>query len=455
MSVRIDHAQVITCDGAGTEYSDATVVIDGNRIAIVEPGAAGTAAAAAFPDATVIDGRGCVLTPGLINTHHHLYQWLTRGLAADHTLFEWLTTLYPVWAGIDADGVHTGATAALATLAASGCTFSTDHHYVFPSGAGDLLEAEIAAATSVGIRFAATRGSMDLGRSAGGLPPDSVVETIDAILDHSATAIDRWHDPAGDAMVTMALAPCSPFSVTGELLRASAELARERGVRLHTHLAETTDEDAFCAEKFGCTPMQYMESLGWLGADVWFAHGIHFGDADIATLARTGSAVAHCPTSNGRLGAGIARSRDLLAAGVPVGLGVDGSASNESARMLDEAHQSVLFARAIGGPTALSTRDALRMATIGGARVLGRDGDLGSIEVGKLADLVLWDLTTLGHSGIDDPVAALVLGSQPPIRHSWVDGVSVMADNTLVTVDADIVARDVARERAALVARAG
>ena len=281
---------------------------------------------------------------------------------------------------------------------------------------------------------------MDLGQSAGGLPPDNLVESIDTALEASAAAVERWHDPAPGSMVRIGLAPCSPFSVTAELLRQTAVLAREHGVRMHTHLAETQDETDYCAERFGCSPLDYMDELGWLGPDVWFAHGIHLDDAAIARLAGTGTGIAHCPTSNGRLGAGIARTRELLAAGVPVGLGVDGAASNESGRLLEEAHQALLFARAVGGPTALSTRTALELATLGGARLLGRADEIGSIEVGKYADLVLWDLRTLGHSGIDDPVAALVLGEVPPVKCSWVGGQPVVRDGQMLTVDTDRIA---------------
>ncbi|QCH24444.1 8-oxoguanine deaminase [Mycobacteroides salmoniphilum] len=435
----IENVFAATVDYDGRELDGATVVIDGQRIAAVLP-AGEQNPWRTLEGAERVDGRGCLLTPGLVNTHHHLYQWITRGLAADHTLFQWLTQLYPVWEGIDADSLHVAAQGALSWLALSGCTTTTDHHYVFPSGAGDLLEAEIAAASQVGLRFDPTRGSMDLGQSVGGLPPDSLVESIDTALEASAAAIARWHDPAPGSMVRIGLAPCSPFSVSGELLHQSALLAREHGVRMHTHLAETQDETDYCAERFGCGPLDYMERLGWLGPDVWFAHGIHFDDAAIGRLAGTGTGIAHCPTSNGRLGAGIARTRELLAAGVPVGLGVDGAASNESGRMLEEAHQALLLARAVGGPTALSTRTALELATLGGARLLGRADEIGSIEAGKCADLVLWDLRTLGHSGIDDPVAALMLGAVPPIRCSWVNGRAVVRDGAMLTVDTDRIA---------------
>ncbi|WAC58217.1 8-oxoguanine deaminase [Gordonia sp. SL306] len=445
----IENAHVITVDGARRELPQASVLIDGERIVSVgEP-------PPSLPDDTVrIDGRGHVLTPGLVNTHHHLYQWITRGLAADHTLFEWLTTLYPIWAGIDENAVRTAALGGLTSLALSGCTTTTDHHYVFPAEGGDLLGAEIDAAQTIGLRFHPTRGSMDLSEKDGGLPPDSVVQGLDDILSDSADAVSRWHDPSPDAMLRIALAPCSPFSVTTDLLRESAVLARELGVRMHTHLAESLDENTYCDDHFGCTPLQYMESVGWVGNDVWFAHGVEFDDDEIGRLAATSTGVAHCPTSNARLGNRICRTRDLVDAGVPVGLGVDGAASNESCRLLEEAHQAVLMARARGGPTALTTRTAIELATIGGARVLGRAADTGSIEVGKLADVVLWDLSSVAHSGIDDPVAALVLGAIPPIVGTWVNGRRIVGDGTMLTVDTDTVAAEVAREHRRLIDKA-
>ena len=452
MTTVVENAYVITMDAGRREIASGSVVFDGNRITDVVDGRVDPAVA---HGAEIVDGRGCILTPGLVNTHHHLYQWLTRGLAADHTLFEWLTTLYPVWAGIDENAVNVAATGALGWLALSGCTTSTDHHYVFPKEGGDMLAAEIIAAQTVGLRFHPTRGSMDLSEKDGGLPPDSVVETIDQIMSASADAIDRWHDPGPDAMVKIALAPCSPFSVTADLLRASAELARERRVRLHTHLAETEDESAYTADRFGCTPIEYMETVGWLGPDVWFAHGIHLDDHAITTLATSGTSVAHCPSSNGRLGAGTARTRDLLAAGVPVGLGVDGAASNESSRILEEAHQAVLMARATGGPTALTTRQALEMATLGGARALGCQDSIGSIEAGKLADMVLWRRDGLGHAGIADPVAALVLGAVPPVERLWVNGKTVVRAGELTTIDAEATAAEVAAAHDVLIAKAG
>ncbi|MEV5836342.1 8-oxoguanine deaminase [Nocardia sp. NPDC052112] len=447
----IDGCAVATVDPDGTEYRRGYVTVQGSRIAAVGAGDAPDLGA----DVRRIDGRGCLLTPGLVNTHHHLYQWITRGLAADSTLFEWLTTLYPIWAGIDEDAVRVAATGALTALARTGCTTSADHHYVFPRAGGDLLGAEIAAAAEVGLRFHPTRGSMDLGQSAGGLPPDEVVEPLDAILAASADAVARWHDPSFDSMLRIGLAPCSPFSVTTELLRESAVLARDLGVRLHTHLAETIDEAEFCADKFGCTPAQYLERLGWLGSDVWYAHGIHLDDAAIGIMAKTGTGVAHCPTSNARIGAGTARTADLVAAGVPVGLGVDGAASNESSSMIEEPRNALLYARAKGGPRAISTRKALELATIGGARVLGRAAEIGSIEPGKLADLALWRLDTPAHAGIDDPVTALILGAAPPLAALIVNGRMVVRDGEVRTVDEEKVGGEVARTQAALVAKAG
>ena len=321
---------------------------------------------------------------------------------------------------------------------------SSDHHYVFPT-TGRRSGATIDAAATIGLRFHATRGSMDLGRSQGGLPPDEVTEDRDVILATSADAVARWHDPSPSSMVQIALAPCSPFSVTGALLRESATLARELGVRLHTHLAETADEEAFCLERFGARPVDYLADLGWVEGDVWFGHGIHLSDADIAAFASVGAGVAHCPSSNARLGAGIARLRDLTRAGVPVGLGVDGAASNESSSLVEELRHALLFSRAKDGPEALTVRQALAVATLGGARVLGRADDIGSIEVGKQADLALWRLDALSHHGIDDPVAALVLGSAPPLEALLVGGRLVVEGERLVTADQDELATEAQR----------
>jgi cytosine/adenosine deaminase-related metal-dependent hydrolase len=443
----IDGAHVVTV--TGEEYAGGHVVVAANRITAVGPGPAPR-----VEGATVVDGRGCLLTPGLVNTHNHLYQWVTRGLAVDNTLFEWLTTLYPVWAGIDEHAVHTAASGALAQLARTGCTTSTDHHYVFPREGGDVFAAEIRAAQDVGLRFHPCRGSMDLGRRDGGLPPDHVVEDRDAILVASEAAIDRWHDPAPGAMLRVALAPCSPFSVTGELMRESAELARRRDVRLHTHLAETLDEEDFCRERFGCAPLDYVEGLGWTGDDVWFAHAVHLDDAAVKKIGHSATGVAHCPSSNARLGAGIARARDLRDAGARVGLGVDGAASNEAGSLLEEVRHALLFARAVGGPEALTVRDALEMATLGGATVLGRDDEIGSIEVGKLADLALWRLDGLAHADVADPVAALVLGAAPPLELLLVNGRPVVERDRVLTVDTDALARECAAVHRTLLEKA-
>ena len=428
-------------DGGRTEHATGHVVVEDGRITAVGAGrwsparAAEESPAQTCREARVVDVGGCLVTPGLVNTHHHLYQWVTRGLAVDSPLFGWLTTLYPVWAGIDEDTVAAAARAGLGWLARTGCTTSMDHHYVFPRGSGDLLGAEVEAARAVGLRFLPTRGSMDLGVSRGGLPPDSVVEDLDTILRATGEAIETFHDPGPDSMLRVGVAPCSPFSVTADLLREAAALAREHGVRLHTHLAETTDEAAYCAEHLATTPLGYMESLDWLGEDVWFAHGVHFGDDDLAVLARTATGVAHCPSSNARLGAGICRTRDLRDAGVPVGLGVDGAASNGASAMLEEARHALLFARASGGPEAMTCREALELATIGGARVLGWDDAIGSLKVGKQADLAVWRLDDLAHAGVVDPVAALVLGAPPPLRLLLVAGRPVVEDDRLVLLE--------------------
>ncbi|MBA2555200.1 MAG: 8-oxoguanine deaminase [Geodermatophilaceae bacterium] len=427
----IEGCAVATVDVAGTQYAEGHVVADDGVLVAV-----GVGPAPAYDGAEVVDGRGCLATPGLVNTHHHLYQWLTRGCAPDSTLFEWLVELYPVWARIDAEAVHDAAAAGLGWLALSGCTISMDHHYVFPADRGDLLAAEIEAAQSIGVRFHPARGSMDLGESQGGLPPDRVVEDIDTILKATAAAIDEHHDPSPGSMTQIAVAPCSPFSVTTDLLRQAAALARDRGVRLHTHLCETLDEEAFCREKFGTSPTEYVEQLGWLGPDVWLAHGIHFDDDAVRRLAGSGTGVAHCPSSNGRLGAGIARVKDLLAAGVPVGLGVDGPASNEHGGLGSELRIALLVARLRDGPTALTGREVLRMATMGGAQCLGREADIGSLEIGKRADVALWDLTGLGHVDMaDDPVTALVMGPPAPLRLLLVEGRTVVADGVLTTAD--------------------
>jgi cytosine/adenosine deaminase-related metal-dependent hydrolase len=449
MRTVIEGCAVATVDAAGTEHRDGHLVIEGDRIVAV-----GEGAAPAFDgEVRRIDGRGCLATPGLVNCHHHLYQWATRGLAQQATLFEWLVELYPVWAHVDDEIEWAAARAGLAALARSGCSTSTDHHYVFPAGTGDLLDVEIQAAGAIGVRFHPCRGSMDLGQSDGGLPPDEIVEDRDAILAASQAAVDRFHDPEPGAMVRVALAPCSPFSVTPELMAETAQLARRLGVRLHTHLAETLDEEAFCQERFGVRPVQYLEDLGWLGDDVWLAHCVHLSDEEIARFGTTGTGVAHCPSSNARLGAGIAPVAALSRAGAPVGLGVDGAASNESGALNVELREALLYARLAGGPAALTAREALALATIEGARCLGRDDELGSLEPGKLADVALWSLDGLDHAGIEDPVAALVLGAPRPVDRLLVGGRAVVEDGELRTADEDEVAGDIARQSRRLLER--
>jgi cytosine/adenosine deaminase-related metal-dependent hydrolase len=458
----LDGCAVATMDGQGSEYASGYVVVTGNLITAVGPGGpppgtlagpAGTTLGPAGGAVRRIDASGCLATPGLINTHHHLYQWGTRGMAADATLFEWLTQLYPVWARMDVATVRPLATAGLAWLAKSGCSTTMDHHYVFPKAGGDLLGATVAAAQQVGVRFHPTRGSMDLGTSSGGLPPDNAVEDRDAILLASESAIDQFHDGAPESMLRIGLAPCSPFSVTKELLSETADLARQSKVRLHTHLAETAEEDQYCAERFGCTPVEYLDSLGWLGDDVWLAHAVHLDDAAIGRLAATGTGVAHCPSSNGRLGAGTCRTRDLTAAGVSVGLGVDGAASSEESSLIGEVRQATLTARAAGGPHAMSVRHALELGTMGGARLLGRDQEIGSLEVGKLADIALWRLDTLPHAGIADPVAALVLGARPPLELLLINGEPIVERDHLATADERQLAADARQASATLVGR--
>ncbi|MGW5053807.1 8-oxoguanine deaminase [Actinokineospora sp. NPDC004072] len=449
MRLIIDGAAVATVDAEGAEHRAGHVVVEDGRIALV-----GAGPAPDLPADRRIDARGCLLTPGLVNTHHHLYQWATRGLAQQADLFTWLVTLYPVWAGLDEDTTRAAACAGLARLARTGCTTAADHHYIHPGG-GDLLGAVVDAAGEIGLRLHAVRGSMDRGVSQGGLPPDSLVETTDGALAGTQAAIERHHDPAPDAAVRVAVGPCSPFSVSPELMRGCAELARSAGVRLHTHLAETVDEERQCLAEYGCTPVEYAERTGWTGPDVWLAHAIHLADDAVAALGRTRTGVAHCPTSNARLGAGIARVADLLAAGAPVGLGADGAASNEDGGLGVELRSAAYLARLRGGAEALDARTALRMATMGGAECLGRAAEIGSIEPGKLADLALWDLTGIEHAGIADPVAALVFGALPPLSALLVGGSPVVEDDRLCTSSEDDIATALAGASARLAARAG
>ena len=422
---------VVAMDDTGTEHDGGWVLVEDGLVAAVgaghPPGADETE-----------DLGGALVTPGLVNTHHHLYQTLTRARAQQADLFTWLRELYPVWARLDAEAEHAAARTGLAELALSGCTTVFDHHYVFPRGIEGLVEAEAEAARELGVRLVASRGSMDLGASDGGLPPDELVEEIDAVLADTERLAALYRD---DPFVDVAIAPCSPFSVTRELMTASAELARRLGLKLHTHLAETVEEEAYCRELYGCTPVEYLAELGWLDGDVWCAHCVHLSDADVTRFAETGTGVAHCPTSNLRLGAGVAPVRELRDAGVRVGLGVDGSASNERGDLSLEVKQALLVARGRGGPDAMTVREALRLATRGGAKVLDRD-DIGSLGPGKRADLAIWRLDGLELGGAEDPVAGLVLSLPHRVDRLLVGGEDVVRDGRLVRADEAEIARE-------------
>jgi len=424
-------AYVVTMDDAAAEHERGWILVSDGLIEDVGAGDPPEA------DRTV-ELDGALVMPGLVNTHHHLYQTLTRARAQQATLFEWLTELYPVWARLDAEAEYAAARTGLAELALSGCSTVFDHHYVFPRGREGILEAEVRAARELGVRIVAARGSMDLGASAGGLPPDSLVEDVDAILADT----ERLTALQDGAFVQIAVAPCSPFSVTSRLLEESAALARARGLVLHTHLAETLDEADYCRRVYGCSPVEYLDSLGWLAGDVWCAHCIHLSDRDVARFAETRTGVAHCPTSNLRLGSGVAPVRQLLDAGVRVGLGVDGSASNERSDLLFEAKQALLAARGRGGPGAMTAREALRLATRGGAELLHRP-DLGVLERGRRADFAVWRTDGLEFGGADDPVAELVLAGPQRVDRLVVGGEEVVREGRLVRADE----REIAREQ--------
>jgi len=425
---------IVTMDDAGSEHPNGWVLVSDGVVEAV--------GGADEPDHDERrDLGGAVVTPGLVNTHHHLYQTLTRARAQEADLFTWLRELYPVWAGIDAEAEYAAACTGLAELALSGCSTVFDHHYVFPRGRDGIFEAEVEAATKLGVRLVASRGSMDLGVSDGGLPPDDLVEDIDSVLAETERLHGAFHEPGPGAQVQVAVAPCSPFSVTGRLMEESATLARRLGLVLHTHLAETVEEEAYCRELYGCTPVEYLERLGWLAGDVWCAHCVHLSGAEIARFAETGTGVAHCPTSNLRLGAGVAPVRELRDAGVRVGLGVDGSASNERSDLFMEVKQALLVARGRGGGTAMTAREALRLGTRGGAEVLRRD-DIGSLEPGKQADLAIWATDGLELGGAEDPVAGLVLSGPHRVDRLVVGGRDVVRGGALVRADEAEIARD-------------
>ncbi|WP_296420959.1 8-oxoguanine deaminase [Pseudooctadecabacter sp.] len=417
---------VVTMDDDRRELAGADVLIRGGVIAEV-----GQAIHA--PKAEVVDAAGCVVTPGLVNTHHHLYQTLTRAVPGgqDALLFGWLQTLYPIWARFGPEEMYVSAQIGLAELALSGCTMTSDHLYLYPNGS--RLDDTIAAARDVGLRFHPTRGAMSIGESDGGLPPDSLVEREADILEDCIRVIDAHHDASEGAMVRVGVAPCSPFSVSRDLMRDAAVLARDKGVMLHTHLAENDEDIAYSLEKFGCRPGQYAEDLGWTGPDVWHAHCVKLDGQEIDLFARTRTGVAHCPCSNCRLGSGIAPVRAMRDAGVPVGLGVDGSASNDAGSLIGEARQTMLLQRVALGADAMSAREALEIATRGGAEVLGRN-DCGQISVGKRADIAVWDVSGIEAAGSWDPVA-LVLAGPTRVRDLWVEGRPVVADTRVVSFD--------------------
>lgn len=448
----MDHAD----PSQGRELQDASLFVRGHRIEWIGP-AADLPPALKDEATEVIHARGHLVVPGLVNTHHHMFQSLTRAVPGvqDAELFGWLRGLYPIWAGLTPEAVQVSTQVAMAELLLSGCTTSSDHLYLYPNGV--RLEDSIEAAQRIGMRFTATRGSMSVGQSQGGLPPDAVVEREDAILEDSQRLIETWHDASHGAMLQIALAPCSPFSVSPALMKESAALARSfqgQGVRLHTHLAENDHDVVYSREKFNKTPAQYAQELGWLGDDVWHAHCVKLDDEGISLFAASRTGVAHCPCSNMRLASGIAPVRRMLNAGVPVGLGVDGSASNDGAHLVNEARQAMLLAR-VGramqppethngntffgcdlGPTEMTARDALHLATRGGAQVLGRS-DIGHLAVGQCADIALFDLRTLNFAGaaVHDPVASLLLCASPQAAYTVVNGKVVVREGQLTTVD--------------------
>ncbi len=418
--------------------ADAVVTMDGDDIpggdVLIENGViAAVGVDLAADGAEVHEMRGRVMTPGLVNTHHHLFQTLTRAVPGgqDAVLFGWLKTLYPIWSRFGPDDMRLSAELGLAELALSGCTTSSDHLYLFPNGS--RLDDTIEAATTVGLRFHPTRGAMSIGTSKGGLPPDALVEDEAAILDDCLRVIDAFHDPHPGAMVRVGVAPCSPFSVSRELMRDAAVLARDKGVGLHTHLAENDEDVAYSLATFGCLPGTYAEELGWTGADVWHAHCVKLNPDEIALFARTGTAVAHCPCSNCRLGSGIAPVRDMRAAGVTVGLGVDGSASNDRANLIDEARQVMLVQRVAGGADAMGARAALELATLGGAKALNRS-DIGRLARGMRADIAVWDVSGLDSAGSWDR-AALLLAGPSRVDALFVEGRQIVADGQVVTLD--------------------
>ncbi len=418
---------ILTMDDTRRELGDHDILLRDGVIAEIGVGLV------APEGAEVVDASGCLVTPGLVNTHHHLYQSLTRAVPGgqDALLFGWLRTLYPIWQRFTPDHMHVSAQVGLAELALSGCTLSSDHLYLYPNGS--RLEDTIHAAAEIGMRFHPTRGAMSIGESAGGLPPDALVENEAAILEDCIRVIDAFHDPAEGSMCRVGIAPCSPFSVSTDLMRNAALLARDKGVMLHTHLAENDEDIAYSLKTFGCRPGEYAESLGWVGADVWHAHCVKLDASEIALFAATGTGVAHCPCSNCRLGSGIAPLRAMRDAGVHIGLGVDGSASNDAGNLVSEARQAMLLQRVSLGADAMSAREALEIATRGGADILGRP-DCGRLEVGKRADIAIWDMSGVEAAGSWD-AAALLLAGPTTVRDLFVNGRSIVRDGEVTTLD--------------------
>ena len=429
---------LVTCDGGDRVLQNVDLYCEDGFVRAIGPGLPHSAD-------TVIDGSHYWCYPGLVNTHHHLYQVFSRNLpqVQNMELFDWLTTLYEIWKGLDQEVIRLSSLTGMGELLKHGCTTCFDHHYVFPAGSGDLIGAQFAAAEELGVRMFASRGSMDLSKKDGGLPPDSVVQTVDEIMKDSARIIETYHDPRPGSMRQVALAPCSPFSVSAELLRQSAILARQYGVRLHTHLCETRDEENYMLQNHGVRPLEFMASLGWTGPDVWYAHGIHFNDEELRELARTGTGVAHCPISNMKLSSGVARIPEMLALGVPVGLAVDGSASNDGSSLMEELRVAYLLHRLNSSAKAPSGYQVLKMATRGSARLLGRN-DIGSLEVGKCADLFLVDSRRLELVGGEySPADVLAtVGLRGPVDYTVVHGRVVVKDGHLITIDEEKTAAD-------------
>ncbi|HEY4002201.1 MAG TPA: 8-oxoguanine deaminase [Candidatus Xenobia bacterium] len=429
----LDH--VVTLDDQGTVLKNVDIRVDGNRITAIGKGLSAEGA-------DVIDGSGRIALPGMVNTHHHLFQSLTRCVPAvqDEELFGWLTTLYTIWQDLTPEGVYAGTLLGLAELLLTGCTTSTDMYYLFPrSGPPDMFDQQIRAANDLGIRFHPTRGSMSMGKSQGGLPPDDVCQDEDVIMADCERIIKQYHDPDPLGMVKIALAPCAPFTVTQQLMKDSVTLARRNGVRLHTHLAETKDEEVYCQERYGCRPFEFVERLGWVGSDVWFAHAVYLNQREIDTCGKTGTGIAHCPVSNMRLGSGIAPIPEMLAAGVPVGLGVDGSSSNDSGDMLGEVRACLLSHRIRTGVKSMTAERALRVGIQGGARVLGYS-DIGTLAPGKAADFIVVNLNQIGYAcaSVHDPVAALVMtGDSHVVETSVVNGRVVVKDGRLALIPED------------------